>query len=163
MQISEDSRVWIYQADRAFTGAEKEQIEDALKDFTSQWQAHGFQLSADAEVRYNRFIILMVDEAQAGATGCSIDKSVRMIKDFEQQFNVNLFDRLNIAFRRGDDILSLDRDRFEQEIQSGRVTEDTIVFNNLVQTKKELDTNWETQFRNSWHARVYESILAAGN
>ena len=137
---------------------EKSEIETVLNDFTSQWAAHGYQLTAKSEVRYNRFIILMVDESQAGATGCSIDKSVQMIRQFEQDYKVNLFDRFNIAFREGEEIVSLNRTQFEDEIQKGNVTEDTIVFNNLVQTKKELDSNWEISFKNSWHTKVFNGV-----
>lgn len=155
MQISENSRVWIYQSNRPFTAIEEAEVDEVLTDFTSQWQAHGHQLAAKHEIRYKRFIVLMVDESQAGATGCSIDKSVNLIKQFEEKFNVNLFDRFNIAYKSGDEILSYNRTDFESRIQNGEVTENTIVFNNLVQTKKELDTNWEIPFKNSWHARVF--------
>jgi hypothetical protein len=160
MQISENSRVWIYQSDRELNENEKEQIEQALNDFTGQWQAHGHQLAATSEIRYNRFIILLVDEEQAGATGCSIDKSVSLMKQFEQKFNINLFDRFNIAFRKNEDILACNRENFEDLIQSGDINGGTIVFNNLVQTKKELDCQWEIPLENSWHARVFGSLLA---
>jgi len=160
MQISENSRVWIYQSNRIFNETEKGEIETILTDFTSQWQAHGNQLAAYTEVRYNRFIILIVDESQAGATGCSIDKSVKLMQQIEEQYKVNLFDRFNIAYRQGDDILSAGRVDFESLVQQGVVNEDTIVFNNLVQTKKELDNNWEVPFKHSWHARVFSSAIS---
>jgi len=155
MNISENSRVWIYQSNREFSEQEKGQIEHLLTEFTSQWQAHGFQLTAHAEIRYNRFIILMVDESQAGATGCSIDKSVKLMQQLESTYSVNLFDRFNIAFKKGHEVLSADRNEFEELIQKGIINEDSIVFNNLVQTKKELDLNWEIPFKNSWHTKVF--------
>ena len=160
MEISENSRVWIYQSNRPFTADERSQIEAQLGEFTSQWQAHGHQLAAKAEVRYNRFIVLMVDEGQAGATGCSIDKSVQQIKQFEQDFNVNLFDRFNMAYKVGGEVISCSRPEFEQLIVEGKITEDTIVFNNLVPTKGELDSNWEVPFKQSWHARVFSGVVS---
>jgi hypothetical protein len=158
MNISENSRVWIYQSNRAFTSSEEEAITKALNDFTGQWQAHGQQLAAAAEIKYSRFIILMVDESQAGASGCSIDKSVALMKEIEKHFNVELFNRFNIAYKEGDKILSVDRDAFEKLISEGKVTEDTIVFNNLVQTVAELNSKWEVSFKDSWHARVFATI-----
>jgi len=155
MQFSENSRVWIYQSNRPFKANEELTIQNALDDFAAQWQAHGQQLAAKAEVRYDRFIILLIDEKQAGATGCSIDKSVQLMKRFEQEFDIDLFDRFNIAFRKGNEIQSANRKEFESLIQKGEITENTMVFNNLVQTKKDLETNWEVPFRNSWHARVF--------
>jgi len=155
MNISENSRVWIYQSNRAFTANEEEAIAKALSDFTGQWQAHGQQLAAAADIRYSRFLILMVDESQAGASGCSIDKSVGLMKEIEKHFNVELFNRFNIAYKEGDQVLSADREDFEELINDGKVTEDTIVFNNLVQTVAELNSKWEVPFKDSWHATVF--------
>ena len=158
MNISENSRVWIYQSNRPFNTAEEEAIKDILKDFTGQWQAHGERLAATSEIRYSRFIILMVDESQAGASGCSIDKSVNLMKEIEQQFHVNLFDRFDIAFRDGDQVRSIQRDGFEQMIRDGQINENTIVFNNLVPTLRDLNSKWEIPFRDSWHATLFATV-----
>lgn len=155
MEISENSRVWIYQSDRPFTEAEEAQIKTVLDEFTSQWQAHGHQLAAKAEVRYNRFIILMVDEKEAGATGCSIDKSVQLIKQFEHDYKLDLFNRFNMAYKEGAEVKSCSRAQFEELIANGTVTGETIVFNNLVPTRKQLVTEWELPFSQSWHAKVF--------
>lgn len=155
MDISENSRLWIYQSTRALTPVEQEQIQRRLNDFTAQWQAHGHQLTALAEIRYHRFIILMVDEARAGATGCSIDKSVNLMKELEDEFGISLFDRFDIAYRDGEDITSCGREEFEKLIAEGRINDDTIVFNNLVPTLKELNSKWEVPMKDSWHAQVF--------
>lgn len=157
--MSENSRVWIYQSDRAFSAAEAESIQDLLNQFTSQWLAHGNQLAAKGEVRYNRFLILIVDESQAGATGCSIDKSVGLMKQIESQFHVNLFDRFNIAWRDGDQFSSCGKQEFERLIATGRVSENTVVFNNLVQTLSELEDKWEVPFKDSWHQQVFGDLI----
>lgn len=159
MNISENSRVWIYQSNRPFTASEEDAVKKALNEFTGQWQAHGQQLAAASDIRYNRFIILSVDESQAGTTGCSIDKSVGLIKEIEKHFNVNLFDRFNIAYKEGDNVLATDRDGFEKLIAEGKVNEDTVVFNNLVQTVAELHSKWEVPFKDSWHATVFGGVL----
>src|SRR5271165_5421624 len=99
MQFSENSRVWVYQANKKLSDNEANQMQNDLNSFTTSWTAHNHQLKAKGEVRYNRFIILTVDESQAGASGCSIDKSVHFIKHLEQQFNINLLDRFNLAYR----------------------------------------------------------------
>ncbi len=101
MQFSENSRVWVYQADRELTDREVQQVQIQLDNFTTGWTAHNNQLLAKAEIRYNRFLILIVDESRAGASGCSIDKSVNFIKQVEKEFNINLLDRFNLAYREG--------------------------------------------------------------
>lgn len=155
MKISENSRVWIYQADRILNQQEVELIQTQLDGFTSQWLAHGHELLAYSEIRYNQFIILYVDEVQAGATGCSIDKSVQLMLSLEKQFNINLFDRFRIAYRDAQEIRTCNRGEFESMIKEGQITGNTIVFNNLVSTKKALDSNWEVPVKDSWHAQVF--------
>lgn len=161
MQISENSRVWIYQSDRELTDSETAQVQQYLNSFAKSWTAHNHQLKAAAEVRYNRFMILMVDESQAGASGCSIDKSVHVMKQLEQQFGINLFDRFNLAYRSGGKVLSAPRDQFEELIKNGAINADTIVYNNLVQTVAELNTKWEVPFRNSWHKQLFGNLVSA--
>ncbi|WP_423148479.1 ABC transporter ATPase [Rubrolithibacter danxiaensis] len=159
MNISENSRVWIYQSDRALTALEEEKIAQILTSFTDEWQAHGQQLAATFEIRYHRFIILIVDENNAGASGCSIDSSVKLIKKIEKEFNLNLFDRFNIAYKTEGAVKSCPREEFETLISSGIVTENTIVFNNLVQTFADLNSKWEIPFKDSWHASLFGKLL----
>ena len=159
MQFSENSRVWIYQADRELTPAETNDIQNKLNAFAQGWTAHNNQLKAKAEVRYNRFLILVVDETQAGASGCSIDKSVHFMQQLQQQYNINLFDRFNLAYRSGNEVLSAPRAQFEELIQQGGITADTIVFNNLAKDLSELQTKWEVPFKNSWHAQLFGNLV----
>ena len=159
MHFSEQSRVWIYQSDKELYDNEAKQLLDQLNDFASEWTAHNHQLKAKAEIRYNRFLILIVDESQAGASGCSIDKSVNFMKKLEQQFDINLFDRFNFAYREGEKVLSLPRHDFEELLKRGQINTDTIVFNNLVQTLQQLDTKWEVPFKDSWHAQLFRDLV----
>ncbi|MEC3878390.1 ABC transporter ATPase [Parapedobacter sp. 10938] len=148
-------RIWIYQADRQLTAADKAKVQDKLALFTADWKAHGQPLAAKAEIRYDRFIILMVDDAIAPPTGCSIDKSVYLLKEIEEETGLNLFDRLQMAYRKGEQIVAAPRHEFERLIAEKEVTEDTIVFNNLITSYPELDTHWEVPMKESWHAQVF--------
>jgi len=159
MQFSENSRVWVYQSDKKLSDSEAEQVQIQLNNFAKSWTAHNNQLKAKGEVRYNRFIILIVDEGQAGASGCSIDKSVHFIKHMEQQYNINLLDRFNLAYREGNEVLSAPRHDFEEMLKQGNINSNTIVFNNMVQNLKELQTKWEVPFKDSWHANVFQDLL----
>ena len=159
MQFSENSRVWVYQSDRKLTDSEVHQIQGQLSDFATGWTAHNNQLKAKAEVRYNRFLILIVDEGQAGASGCSIDKSVRFIKQLEADFKINLLDRFNLAYRDGSEVLSAPRNDFETLLKQGSINSSTIVFNNMVQSLQELQTKWEVPFKDSWHIQLFGNLV----
>ena len=161
MEFSENSRVWVYQADRKLTAIETGQIQHLLNSFTTGWTAHNNQLKAGAVIRYNRFIILIVDEGHAGASGCSIDKSVNFIKQLEQQFGINLLDRFNLAYKAGNEVLSAPRQQFEELLKQGSINTETIVFNNLVQNAAELKTKWEVPFKDSWHMQLFGNLVMA--
>ncbi|SEM14350.1 hypothetical protein SAMN05216436_10240 [bacterium A37T11] len=149
-------RVWIYQSDRQLTTTEEERILEVLDDFTGQWKAHGKRLSAWAEVRYGYFVIITVDEAVATPTGCSIDKSVHLLKDLEGELKITLFDRMQIAYKKeGGEVIVVSRTVFEQLLAEGVISTETIVFNNLVQNRDELASNWEIPLKNSWHSKVF--------
>jgi hypothetical protein len=159
MQFSTNSRVWVYQSDKKLNDEVVAQIRQRLDDFTTQWTAHNNQLKAKGQVRYNRFLILIVDETQAGASGCSIDKSVHFMQSLEREFGINLFDRFNLAYRQGDEVLSLPRHGFEELLKNGTINTDTIVYNNLVQNLSELETKWEVPFKDSWHIQLFRDLV----
>ena len=159
MIFSPQSRVWIYQSNRKFTSAEEGEILAKLEAFTGQWKAHGNELMAKAEIRYGYFIILTVDESQANVTGCSIDSSVRIIKDIEQTYNVDLFNRFNIAYKIDDEVHVQGKEDFETLVNIKNITHETIVFNNMVQNLNELETKWEVPLKDSWHSTVFAHLL----
>ncbi len=158
MQFSEQSRVWVYQSDRELSDEQATQVLHQLNLFVAEWTAHNHQLKAKAEVRYNRFLILIVDESQAGASGCSIDKSVNFMKRLEQQFGINLFDRFNLAYRDCEKVLSAPRNGFEELLKTRKINTNTVVFNNLVQNLQQLETKWEVPFKDSWHVQLFGDL-----
>jgi len=159
MSFSPQSRVWVYQSDRAFSNEEVNDIQQKLNEFTVQWKAHGHQLAAKAKVLYNFFIVFFVDEASAGVTGCSIDSSVRIIKEIEQQYAIDLFNRFNIAYKLGDKVIVVNKEDFETLVNIKAIGPETTVFNNMVQNLQEFDTKWEIPFEQSWHSKVFAHLL----
>jgi uncharacterized protein YqfB (UPF0267 family) len=161
MIFSPQSKVWIYQSNRQFTAIEAKAIQQKLDAFTAQWTAHGHQLKAKAEMPYNFFIVLTVDQDTASATGCSIDSSVRLIKEIEQTYGVDLFDRFNMAYKINDEVHVVTKEDFETLISIKKINPQTIVFNNLVQTLAEFEQKWEVELENSWHKMIFAEQLGA--
>jgi hypothetical protein len=145
------SRVWVYQSDREISEENAEFLKSEISKFVNQWTAHNHALKAWGDLIENRFIVLMVDQSQAGASGCSIDKSVAFVKSCEEKAAVNFFDRFNFAYRVGDKIESADRTEFELLFKNGDLTDETIVFNNLVNSKEEFEEKWQIALGESWH------------
>lgn len=148
-----DSKVWIYQCNRIFSIDEALAIEEQLKEFVTQWKSHGTPVKGTAYLFFGQFIILMADETATGVSGCSTDSSVRLIKDIEQRFAVNMFDRTSLAFVVKDKVQILPISQLQYAIDNAFITSDTLYFNNLVQTKDELEKNWMVPVKESWLAK----------
>ncbi len=149
--LSPTSKVWIYQCDKKLDTDIVEQLKMQIEKFTTQWTAHNHALKAWGDFYYGRFLVLMVDESQAAASGCSIDKSVAFVKAIQEAVNADFFNRLIFAFKIGEKIFSVDRDTFESLYKKAEINDDTIVFNNLVQTKAEFEDKWQIPLGESWH------------
>jgi hypothetical protein len=152
--LSDNSKVWIYQSNRPFTKGEVEKLRPILTKFADQWVSHNLQLKAFADVFNDQFVVLMVDETQAGASGCSIDSSVHFVKQIENAFKVNLFDRMTFTYQDDDKVITAPRDEFARLYQSGVINDDTLVFDTLVKTKKEFQESMVKPLGQSWHKRM---------
>ena len=98
---------------------------------------------------------MMVDEKQAMASGCSIDKSVHFIMGLENEFNISLTNRMLFAYtNNGTEVFIADRNEFERLIKEKVIKDDTKVYNTLVKDKSELEAGFEIPFEKSWHKNL---------
>jgi hypothetical protein len=148
--FSPQSKVWVYQSDRVFTTDEVTALEKVLAEFTQQWTAHNQQLKAKGEILHHRFIILMVDESQAEASGCSIDKSVHFLQEIEKQLGISLFNRQLVSIKDGEEVKTFTLNAIKTEFANNNITANTLVFNTLVTTKQQFDTEWELPISQTW-------------
>lgn len=151
--LPENSKVWIYQANRSFSDQELQEITNKLENFITQWTAHGATLKASFEIRYKRFIILALDQEINTASGCSIDASVHFIQQLEKEYGVDLLDKMNVSYKQGEFIAYKQLNDFRKMAKEKAVSPKTIVFNNLVNTKAEYLSDWEVPASESWHNR----------
>ena len=151
--LPNNSRVWMYQSDRVFTEKEIEFISEKATAFIEQWTRHGDNLKGSFTIKYNQFLVLAVDENFNNVSGCSIDASVRFVKELENELQVDLMNKLNVSFKDGNNINIVKLVDFQQFAKAQKITKETIVFNNMVQTKEEVENNWEIPASKSWHNR----------
>jgi hypothetical protein len=159
--FNEDSRVWIYQCNRVFTLSEVLDIEAMVQEFAANWKSHQVPVKGFATVFFGQFIVLMADETATGVSGCSTDSSVRLMKQIEQQFNVQLFDRQLLAFVVKDKVQVLPMSQLPYAFNNQFITTDTLYFNNLVATKKELTTQWLLPVKDSWVGKRFATNATA--
>jgi hypothetical protein len=160
-EISPNSRLWVYQSDRKLTSQEKTIIADNLKLFTEQWDTHGHPLKASFDIFYNQFIVLVADETDHAASGCSIDVSVRAIKAVEEKVGIRLFDRNKVVFKTDNLVSVYTLAELKQKYLEGVWNESTLTFNNLITVKEQLDNEWIVPAGNTWLKRYVPSIKVA--
>lgn len=149
-EFNNESRVWIYQSERAFSQQEALSIIERLKEFSAQWLSHGSAVNSYANLFFDRFIILMADESEVSVGGCSTDASTRFIKQLEKDYATSLFNRQMLAFIVNERIESIPLHSVNQLIEDGMINGDTLYFNNTILTKKALLDDWIIPVRNSW-------------
>ncbi len=151
--LPDDSRVWIYQSNRKFNEEEVAIIKEKVVGFLKEWTAHGQDLEAGYEIKYNRFIVIGLNQENASASGCSIDASVYFIQKLEKEFGIDLLDKMNVTFYNGEFIAHKTLSDFRKMAKAKSVSKNTVVFNNLVDTKLDYLENWEVPAKDSWHNR----------
>lgn len=152
-QLPEDSRIWIYQSNRKLTDDEVRELKQLTEQFLVQWTAHGETLEAGVDLKYNRFVVIGLNQTSVAASGCSIDASVHFIQEMQKKFDIDLLDKMNVTFYTGDFIAYKPLKEFRKMAKDRAVNKNTVVFNNLVNTKREYLENWEVPASESWHAR----------
>ena len=155
-ELPPDARVWIFGAERPLVDTERARVLDEVDAFIGQWAAHDVPLTTARDLRYDQFIFVAVDERAAGASGCSIDALVRRMKGLQAELGVELVNQAPVLYRDGADIARVSRERFADLVESGSISQETVVFDNTVTTVGAVrDGRWELPAANSWHGRAF--------
>ncbi|MCU0317777.1 MAG: hypothetical protein MUC61_00320 [Amoebophilaceae bacterium] len=154
-QLSGEAHVWVYQASRPFGQEEKAAVLQKAQEFLGQWASHGLPLQCSAEILYDQFLILAVDETLQSATGCAVDASVKFIRTLEQAFQVDLLSRTHVAFRQGEDNFLVPLSQLEDSIRQGAISEDMLTFDNTITKKTEIVDKWLVRAGESWFGRYF--------
>ena len=133
--LSPDSRVWVYKADRPMSESERNSISEELNNFIPQWAAHGANLFGGAEVLNEWFVAIAVDESQVLASGCSIDSSVKFIREVGARLNINFFDRMHVLIHK---------DGEDQNVHFSELSnfQDWKIYDPMVETLGDYNANW---------------------
>lgn len=153
--MPENSRVWVYQAARQFSPEEVSLITSKLSDFCQGWNVHGNPLPTSFQILDNQIIVLAVDESSLGASGCSIDSSVRTLKELEEQLGNDLTNQGKVTFRgNSGEIQVTSALGIKSKVLAGEIESDTLVVNPQIKTKKELENVWISAAE-SWMSRYF--------
>ena len=149
-ELPENSKIWIYTSNRELSDDEVNRIEGISNEFLNKWTSHGIKVEASVLIPYNHFIIICANQENQNLSGCSIDDSIRFIKTIEEDLDISLLNREIVTFKDGENIKKINLKNLKSEVADGNIGPDTIVFNNLIDTKKDYINDWETNVSNSW-------------
>jgi hypothetical protein len=135
------------------TPAERDLVHNFLQSYCSRWQAHGHPLRSSFDLRFDQFIVIAADESFNGTSGCSVDDSVRAIKEIERLTSLSFFDRTLVAFLINGQVTLLKLRELKQKSADGIWNEQTLAFNNLISVKSLLDDQWIVPASNTWLKR----------
>jgi hypothetical protein len=94
-------------------------------------------------------------------SGCSTDSSVRLIKEIEKDYNVDMFNRQSLAFVVKDKIEVIPITQLNYAIENNFINANTLYFDNTILSKKELVVRWIVPAQESWLRNKFEKIPSA--
>ena len=149
MNLADESRIWIFQANRKFSAIEKEVITTKLNTFIADWNAHGAELLADFDLPYDQFIVVGVDENQATASGCSIDKLTKIVREIDADYSFDLLNRMLVSYENEKEVFIEKLPTFKQKVKEGEI-KNVKVFNNGISSLNDFKNNWLLPIEESW-------------
>ncbi len=142
-------RVWIYTINKELSDEQLQQLSLNCESFVSKWTAHEVKLAASFEIYKKRLLIFKVDESAYNASGCSIDKLQRFIKEQESQLGIELLNRLLVAYEEHGQPVVVHSSKIKDLLNSGSINENTLVFDNTITSSLQW-TDWKKPLKSTW-------------
>ncbi len=161
--LPDSARIWVFQSNKTIELDKKDILKNRLTTFCQNWVSHNHTLHSSFKILYDKFIVLAIDESVSDISGCSIDKSVNLLKELEVELDISLLDKSLISFKSNETIATIILQDLKNKVEAGVITEDTIVFNTLVNNKSGLATEFETLAKNTWMKRYFKKELSEEN
>ena len=145
------AKVWVYQAKNELSPTTIENILSMGTEFIESWESHGSEIPASIDVFHKQFVVISADDCGDTLCGRAKDGQLKMMKQLEIELDLSLTDRMITSYKSGEEIKTISFNEFKTLAKSGEINQNTIVFNNLVETKNDFMSKWETPAQNSWH------------
>jgi hypothetical protein len=146
------NRVWAYTISKQLQTAELNRLLESGNAFVANWTAHENKLAASFNILNDRIILVRVNEQVADASGCSIDKLTRFVKDTELNFSIELLNRFLVAYKNGNNIEIMHATKIKELLAQRIISENTIILNTSIANDLELAT-WEQPLKDTWLAK----------
>lgn len=145
-----NQRIWIYTLSKELTNEQLADFKIKCLEFVNSWTAHDVKLDASYELVNNRLLIFKVNEDSYNASGCSIDKQVRFIKEQEQFFNIELLNRMLVAYEQNSELQITNQSKIKELLLAGEITKNTLIYDNTITSSNSLLLAWKVPLYKTW-------------
>ena len=161
LDLTSFDRLWIYANPQKIKEKIVKNIKKRLEDFCQQWQSHGIAVTGDFLIIFDQIIILLagLEEGSSQMSGCSIDSSVKIIKDINRDYGLDLLNRNYFFTLKDKDLIPHTRKQFIQEFNKGHLTTDSLVLDNLIRDPQNINNKLFISLKYSWHFKLVEETL----
>jgi hypothetical protein len=156
-KLDKKSRIWVFQSKDQLDESTYNSIKKKISVFLENWKSHQKSFDSSFIIKYKTFIVVAADETNL-VSGCSIDSLINFVKSIEDEFEINLLDKLDVKYKIGNDINTANLNEFKKICENIGINDELIVFNNLVKNIDDFEKNWEVDIRKSWHKRFLTNV-----
>jgi len=136
-----------------FTNKKFHGLKENIEAFLNCWTNEDQLFNCAYELKYDRFIVISVDDTDISLSLKTHDALSIFIQELEKKFEVILLDKINVCYKQGEFVQYKDIVEFKKMMKEKGVSSKTIVFDNMITTKEELENNWEINIMDSWLGR----------
>ncbi|HRF99990.1 MAG: hypothetical protein U0W65_15750 [Bacteroidia bacterium] len=145
-----NERIWIYTLSKELTNEQLVDFKNRCQCFVNDWTAHDVSLDASFDLYQNRLLIFKVNEDKYNASGCSIDKQLRFVKELEQAFSIELLNRLLVAYENNHQVEVVKASQIKELLTSNIINANTLVFDNTITESAQLANKWKQPLQATW-------------
>tara|TARA_X000001036_G_scaffold205711_1_gene193297 strand:+ start:1774 stop:2262 length:489 start_codon:yes stop_codon:yes gene_type:complete len=156
-KLDKKSRIWVFQSKNQLDESTYNLIKKKISVFLENWKSHQKSFESSFIIKYKTFVVIAADETNL-VSGCSIDSLINFVKSIEDEFEINLLDKLDVKYKIGDDINTANLNEFKKICKNIDINDKLIVFNNLVKNIDDFEKKWEVDIRESWHKRFLTNV-----
>ena len=156
-KLDKKSRIWVFQSKDQLDESTYNLIKKKISVFLENWKSHQKNFESSFIIKYKTFVVIAADETNL-VSGCSIDSLINFVKSIEDEFEINLLDKLDVKYKIGDDINTANLNEFKKICKNIDINDKLIVFNNLVKNIDDFEKKWEVDIRKSWHKRFLTNV-----
>jgi len=156
-KLDKKSRIWVFQSKDQLDESTYNLIKKKISVFLENWKSHQKSFESSFIIKYKTFVVIAADETNL-ISGCSIDSLINFVKSIEDEFEINLLDKLDVKYKIGNDINTANLNEFKKICKNIDINDKLIVFNNLVKNIDDFEKKWEVDIRKSWHKRFLTNV-----